>query len=96
MATVEPDVASRRLQSGGKSLEIGIQKHDAHRVVPGEALSGIHGEAFRRVCSSEIGGNPGGECLISSYAQSNAVQRKGRNSSVERRQNWRRKPVAAT
>ena len=87
MATVEPDVASRRLQSGGKSLEIGIQKHDAHRVVPGEALSGIHGEAFRRVCSSEIGGNPGGECLISSYAQSNAVQRNGRNSSVELRQN---------
>ena len=30
---------------------------------PVEALFGIHGEAFRRVCSSAIGGNPGWECL---------------------------------
>lgn len=63
VATVEPDVASRRLRSGGKSLKIGVRKHDAHRVVPGEALFGIQGEAFRRVCRSAIGGNPGWECL---------------------------------
>ena len=37
-----------------------------------------------------------GECLISSHAHSSAVQRNGRNSTEELRQNRRRKPAATT
>ncbi len=46
VATVEPDVASRRLRSGGKSLKIGVRKHDAHRVVPRGGVIRDSGRGF--------------------------------------------------